>query len=245
VRHICERSLKALEEKKMKTRNIKIITTIFALALISATQVFADQSFSDKDEKDTKVFTVKAPIIRILTETLTIDESDLAFLEEKLGDLRTIKFSIGENVAIVVEDDSPDFYFNTESWVANQLEEWMFEDLTPIEEESAMEEWMFSDEYLVGEGEQGIENWMLTDDYFTSEYENSTIETWMLEDDFYESNDTPLVFEDWMFNELDETTEASDIESWMMDDNYYQEDMQIEAWMLDTEYYSTDSLTKQ
>ena len=166
--------------KKMKTQNIKIITILIAIALLLGNQSFAVSQDTYQDNKDTKIIKVQAPIIKILSETLNVGYEDLALFEEKFGDIRTISFSINNEITLVLEDDSPDCC-SSEYYETTLLEDWMFEELKQPNDYEVIEDWMLeelnqSDDYEV------IENWMLEDDYYD---DNAVIEDWMLDTEYW------------------------------------------------------------
>jgi len=133
----------------MKTLTTRFSSLIIILALITGSQLKAKEISFSPDKKETLVIKIHAPLIRVLAEIFELNDQDMIILHNQLEETIDITVAYLDNkVDIILDEDTMEFMGLYEDYKAQQLEDWMFEELISEEEATVLEDWMFDTEYF-------------------------------------------------------------------------------------------------
>ncbi len=118
------------------TAKISALTLILMMAFGSQAKAEKDSVIPDK--KETISVVLHAPMIKFISDNFELSINDFRTLSRQLNKIKGLSVQCCEQELEYIEEDCQ----------SEQLENWMFEELTTGEKEPAMEGWMFDTEYF-------------------------------------------------------------------------------------------------
>lgn len=179
-----------------KTATLTLIT-IFAISLT----LQAANQWTNPDGEDKKTKVNKTSIFHAVADALDLSDMDMAILSNEMEEIKALTLTYAEEELHVTFDSQVLVAFGMEEdYRANQLSDWMFDELTESENEMA------------------VEDWMLSDDYYSEAYESSQLEDWMFNE--LVADEESMEIEDWMMEELSPAEPEMEMAAWMFDPTY-------------------------